>query len=139
MDSHGLADDLLEESYKDPAVIQESTPHIFEVITRFISSLTQEETYHGAQERGVNWGAIRTPDDLLDDGHLHDRGFWVKVDHPELGRSFTYPGPAGIWNDSPWQISRCAPLIGEHNEEVICGELGLTRTELGVLAEGGIV
>jgi benzylsuccinate CoA-transferase BbsE subunit len=139
MDSQGQAEDLMEERYRDTAVIQENTPHIFEVITKFIGNLTQEETYHGAQERGVNWGAIRTPDDLLEDGHLHDRGFWTNVEHPELGRTFTYPGPAGIWNDSPWQISRRAPLIGEHNEEVICGELGLTKVELAALAEGGVV
>ncbi|MDA0988752.1 MAG: CoA transferase [Chloroflexi bacterium] len=139
MDSHGLTDDLMEEKYRDPAVIQENTLHIFEVITKFIGSLTQEETYHGAQERGVNWGAIRTPDDLLDDDHLHDRDFWVKVNHPELGRTFTYPGPAGIWNESPWQISRRAPLIGEHNEEVLCGELGMTKADLVVLAESGVV
>ncbi len=139
MDGYGVADDLLEEQYSDPAVIQEKTDHIIEVMGKFIGGLTQEEAYHGAQERGVNWGAIRTPDELLDDGHLHDRGFWVNVEHPELGRSFTYPGPAGIWNDSPWRISRRAPLVGEHNEEVLCGELGLTRADLGLLAEGGAI
>ena len=139
MDGYGVADDLLEEQYNDPAVIQEKTSHIIEVVGKFIGGLTQEEAYHGAQERGVNWGAIRTPDDLLDDGHLHDRGFWSQVEHPELGRSFTYPGPAGIWNDSPWRISRRAPLVGEHNEEVLCGELGLTRADLGLLTEGGAI
>jgi crotonobetainyl-CoA:carnitine CoA-transferase CaiB-like acyl-CoA transferase len=139
MEGYGLAEDLREERYRDPAVIRENTPHIVEVITRFVASLTQDEAYHGAQERGVNWGAIRTPDDLLDDGHLHDRGFWAPVEHPELGRTFTYPGPAGIWNDSPWRISRRAPLVGEHNEEVLCGELGLSRLELAALAEGGVV
>ena len=72
-------------------------------------------------------------------GHLNDRGFWVEVPHPELDRSFKYPGPAGIYNGSPWRISRRAPLIGEHNEEIYCGELGLQRTELAYLAESGVV
>ena len=70
---------------------------------------------------------------------LNDRGFWVEVPHPELDRSFKYPGPAGIYNGSPWRISRRAPLIGEHNEEIYCGELGLQRTELAYLAESGVV
>ena len=139
MDGYGAAEDLLEERFSDTAVIQESTDHIFEVLERFVLGLTQEEAYHGAQERGINWGAVRTPDDLLDDGHLHDRGFWVSVEHPELGRSYTYPGPAGIWNDSPWRIYRRAPLVGEHNEEVLCGELGLSRADIAVLAEGGAI
>ena len=30
-------------------------------------------------------------------------------------------------------------MIGEHNEEIYCGELGLKRTELAYLAEAGVV
>ena len=61
--------------------------------------------------------------------------FWKAVDHPELGRSFIYPGEAAIYNGSPWRISRRAPLIGEHNAEIFCEELGLSRGELS--AAGG--
>ena len=71
--------------------------------------------------------------------HLEDRGFWAEVEYPELGKKFRHPGPAGIFNGSPWRISRRAPLIGEHNQEVLCEEMGLTRAELAVLAEGGVV
>ena len=139
MDGYGLADDLMDEKYRDQEVIQQNASHINDVAAAFFTHLTQEEVAYGGQERGFNWGAVRSPDDLLDDGHLYDRGFWVQVEHPELGRTFTYPGPAGIWNGSPWQISRRAPLIGEHNEEVLCAELGLPKAELAVLAEGGVV
>jgi hypothetical protein len=47
------------------------------------------------------------------------------VEHPEFGRNFIYPGEAAIYNGSPWQISRRAPLIGEHDTEVFCDELEL--------------
>ena len=139
MDSYGLAGDLVEERYKDPAIYSENASHIAEVVTNFVAHLTPDEVADGGQERGYTWGAIRAPDELVDDGHLNDRGFWVDVPHPELDRSFKYPGPAGIYNGSPWQISRRAPLIGEHNEEIYCGELGLGRTELVYLAEAGVV
>ena len=48
---------------------------------------------------------VRAPEELLDDAHLYDRGFWKQVEHPELGRSFVYPGEATIYNGSPWRIS----------------------------------
>jgi crotonobetainyl-CoA:carnitine CoA-transferase CaiB-like acyl-CoA transferase len=139
MDSHGLAGDLLDERYKDPKVFAESSAHINELVTKFVGSLTRDEIAHGGQERGFNWGAVRTPDELVGEGHLNDRGFWVDVEHPELGRSFKYPGAAGIYNGSPWRITNRAPLIGEHNEEIYCRELGLQRAELAYLAEAGVV
>ena len=139
MDGYGMADDLMDEKYQDGAEIQGSMPHIVETITKFVTSRTSDEIYNGAQERGFPWGIIRAPDDLLDDGQLQDRGFWVNVEHPELGRSFTYPGTAAIYGKSPWLLSRRAPLIGEHNREVLCGELGLTSAELAALAEGGVI
>ena len=60
-------------------------------------------------------------------------------EHPELGRSFVYPGEAALYNGTPWRISRRAPLIGEDNVAVLCDELGLSRGDLSVLAENGVV
>jgi benzylsuccinate CoA-transferase BbsE subunit len=139
MEGYGMAGDLLDEKYKDPAVIMEDIKHIDEVVIEFIKNNARDVVYHGFQQLGFSWGAVRTPDEQLEDGHLQDRGFWLEVEHPELGRSFPYPGSAAIWSDSPISISRRAPLIGEHNEEVLCGELGLTRGELSILTEGGAV
>ena len=139
LDSHGMADDLGDEKYQDPKVFAASTTHIEDVVTRFAASLTRDEIAHGGQERGFNWGAIRSADELVDEGHLNDRGFWVDVDHPELGRTFKYPGAAGIYNGSPWRISTRAPLVGEHNEEIYCGDLGLKKTDLAYLAEAGVL
>jgi crotonobetainyl-CoA:carnitine CoA-transferase CaiB-like acyl-CoA transferase len=140
LDSYGMAGDLKDAKYQDPAVIAANTSHIIDdLVAGFIASLPAEEVYHAAQERGFTWGAVRPPEALLDDPHLHDRGFWKHVEHPELGRSFTYPGEAAIYNGSPWRISRRAPLIGEHNTEIYCGELGLSRGELTVLAENRVL
>jgi crotonobetainyl-CoA:carnitine CoA-transferase CaiB-like acyl-CoA transferase len=57
----------------------------------------------------------------------------------ELGRSFAYPGEAAIYNGSPWGISRRAPLIGEHNAQVFCGEPGLSQGELSMLAQSRVI
>ena len=139
MDSHGLADNLTDERYQDSSVFNSEVAHIEKVVENFVASLPRDEIAHGGQELGFNWGAVRTPDELIDEGHLNDRGFWVDVAHPELGKTFKYPGAAGIYNGSPWRISSRAPLVGEHNEEILCGELGLLKTELAYLAEAGVV
>ena len=110
-----------------------------ELFLYLISSITRDEVYHGGQKRGFNMGAVWSPDEVMEDQHLEDRGFWTEVEYPELGKKFRHPGPAGIFNGSPWRISRRAPLIGEHNEEVLCRELGLTRGQLAILAEGSVI
>ena len=139
MDEYGLADDLKDEKYQDPQVLQDNGFHVTDVLTKFFASMPQDEVYHGGQERDFPWGAIRSMDEILDDGHLGDRGFYVEVEHPELGRKFIYPGAAAIYNGSPWKISRRPPLIGEHNQEILCGELGLSLNELIILAESGVI
>ena len=140
LDINGMAGDLRDPKYQDPAVIAGNTSHIIdELVANFIASLPAEEVYRAAQERGFTWGAVRPSEALLDDPHLHDRGFWKEVEHPELGRSFVYPGEAAIYNGSPWRISKRAPLIGEHNVEIFCDELGLSRNELCVLAENHVI
>ena len=140
LDTYGMAGDLKDGKYQDPAVIAANSSHIIDdLVASFIASLPAEKVYHAAQARGFTWGAVRAPEALLDDAHLHDRGFWKEVEHPELGRSFLYPGEAAIYNGSPWQISRRAPLIGEHNSEILGDELGLSRGELVLLAENRVI
>ena len=140
LDSYSMAGDLKDPKYLDPTVIAENTSHIIDdLVANFIANLPAEEAYHAAQARGFTWGVVRAPEELFDDKHLDDRGFWKQVEHPELGRSFVYPGEAALYNGSPWRISRRAPLIGEHNQNIFCGELGLSRQELSILAESRVV
>ena len=140
MDVYGMAGDLKDPKYQDPAVIAANSAHIIDgLLASFIASVPAEEVYHAAQARGFTWGAVRAPEALLDDAHLHDRNFWKTVDHPEIGRGFVYPGEAAIYNGSPWGISRRAPLIGEHNAEIFHDELGLSQGELSVLAETRVI
>ncbi len=139
MDEHGMAQDLLDEKYYAPDGIQENAFHITEVMAQFFAQMPQGEIWQGGQQRDFPWGGVRTLDDIIGDPHLEEREFFVEVEHPELGRSFTYPGAAAIYNGSPWNISRRAPLIGEHNQEILCGELGVSLAELNLLAESGVV
>ena len=138
LDEYDAADDLLDERYADPQVVVEQQEHISQVLRDFFPKVSSEEAYRGAQQRGHAWGAVRTIDDILADPHWEDRGFWIDVDHPELGERFRYPGAWAIYSDSPLAISRRAPLVGEHNAEVY-GALGLGADELAALSEDGVI
>ncbi len=82
------------------------------------SKLTAYEFFTGGQRRGFQIGIIYSPEEVLEDPHFVARGFPVEVEHPELGRTVTYPGAPYRFHRSPWCIRRRAPLLGEDNERV---------------------
>ena len=88
IDEHGLASDLLDEKYRSPGVISENQSHIRESFVNFLANLTRDEACHGLQKRGSNTGAIRSPDEVMQDPHPEDRAFWTDVDTPSLARHF---------------------------------------------------
>ena len=136
LDEYGMADDLHDPKYQDAAVVDANAHHIIEdVVGNFIASHTAEDVYHAAQSHGFTWGAVRPAEALLEDEHLHDRQFWKTVAHPEVDRTVVYPGEAAIYNTTPWRISRRAPLVGEHNDEIFGTELGLTTAEIAALSK----
>ncbi len=144
MDREGMVGDLWEEKYNDFSVLRGTPPtpegrHAVDLIGQFVVTHTSEEIYQGGQEIGNAWGVVRAPEENLDDPHWWDRGFFVEVEHPELGKSFTYPGAPFRMEGTPFTVSRRAPLLGEHNVEVYGGELGLSYKQLGSLGEKRVI
>jgi crotonobetainyl-CoA:carnitine CoA-transferase CaiB-like acyl-CoA transferase len=55
------------------------------------------------------------------------RGFFIEVEHLRLGR-MEYPGRPFMMSETPWQVSG-APLLGEHNREILIERLGYSEEE----------
>ncbi|MDP6226769.1 MAG: CoA transferase, partial [Dehalococcoidia bacterium] len=71
--------------------------------------------------------------------HLKERGYFVELDHPETG-ALKYPGPGFLIDGvNPMDGSRPAPRLGEHNAEILGGELGLSTEELGLLRASRVI
>ncbi|HEY7295930.1 MAG TPA: CoA transferase [Dehalococcoidia bacterium] len=144
MDEHGLAEDLRDPQYariiaENPYHRGEVAAHLAAVIGRFVQALPAEEVYRRGQALHMPWGPVRSPDENLDDPHWRDRGFFVEVEHPELGRSVTYPGLPYRLEGSPGRISTRAPLLGEHTYQVYVEELGVSPEALRELFEQGAI
>jgi crotonobetainyl-CoA:carnitine CoA-transferase CaiB-like acyl-CoA transferase len=75
---------------------------------------------------------------VLDDPHLRARGFWESVSHPE-GETRDLDGVPWRLSRSPAHIRLPAPRLGEHNDYVLRGLLGLSEEEMRELAEAGVV
>jgi len=91
----------------------------YDAVTAFFMTKTKLELFELARERGLLLGPCSTIEDVVESPQWRDRGYWVEVEHPELGRSFRYPGPFVKLSATPIQYRRRAPLLGEHNSGVL--------------------
>ena len=83
------------------------------------SRLSAYDFFVGCQRRGLAVGVIYSPDEAFEDEHFKARGFQTSLTHDDLGRTFRYPGAPYLLPASPWQLSRRAPKLGEHNREIL--------------------
>ena len=90
---------------------------------RFFGNRTKAEIYHRALTHRIQIYPLSTTADMLVDKQLSGRDFWVDLDHPELGKTIRYPGPFARASETSVGVRRRAPLIGEHNAEIL-GEAG---------------
>ena len=110
-----------------------------EAVGKFFLTHTVAEIYQRALETGMVLYPVADCKDLAENPQLRARGFWQEVEHPELDTTITYPGAWVKMSEGACGIRRRAPLIGEHNQEVYEGELGLSREELSSLKQAGII
>ena len=117
----------------------EHDAEVHAALQTFFAAKTKHHIYTEAQRRRLPLAPVNTPGDLVESPQLQARGFFVDVEHPELGTSVRYPGAPYALSATPWRITRRPPLLGEHNEDIYMQELGMSRDELSALHAGGII
>ena len=135
----GKAQDLGEPQWEDLLYRREHADHLFDVLDEWAKDYSVAELMEGAQLRRIPYAMVRPLEAVAEDPQLNARGFFAAVAHPELGRTFPYPGGPFFCTATPWRISRRPPLLGEHNEEVYKGELGISAQQLTELASRGVI
>jgi CoA:oxalate CoA-transferase len=107
------------------------------IISAWAAGQKAKEVYRRAGAARVPIAFVHALGDLLESEHLRAREYFQEVEHPLAGRR-TYPGPPFRMGEVEWRAGR-APLLGEHNREVYCGELGLGAGDLARLRAAGVV
>ena len=90
------------------------------------------------QAAGVPAGVVQTPEDLRNDPQLAHRGHFRMLDHPTMGRR-AYDGPSFRLSETPANLRKAAPLLGEDNEYVWKNVAGLGDEEyVELLIDGAL-
>ena len=109
-----------------------------EHISAWTSQLDAWEMTELLQSRGVAAIPVMDAEERLYDRHNRERGLYKEIEHPSLG---VEPIFNLMWNleKNPPSIRSHAPLLGQHNEQVLCGMLGLSQAELEDLKSRQVV
>ena len=91
-------------------------------------------------ELGVCWGRYQTFKQLVDDDPRCsvDGGLFQEVDQPQIG-TYLSPGSPLAFDGALAVEPTPAPRLGEHTEEILADDLGLTTAEIGSLRANGTV
>ncbi|MEK7873357.1 MAG: CoA transferase [Chloroflexota bacterium] len=98
----------------------------------------REDIFRACQDRRVPFAPVYAVSEVLRHPHLEHRGFFQDTEYPGAGR-VRVPGLPFKMSETPWTLRRPAPRLGQHNEEVLCGRLGLSRQDLVDLARAGVI
>jgi len=96
-----------------------------------------EDVMKMLQAAGVPAGIVQTMEDVVDrDPHLKAREFLIPMKHPVIG-VFGHPNPPFKLKGTPPRI-RTSPCLGQHNECICTGLLGMSDEEFVELVREGV-
>lgn len=90
------------------------------------------------QEVGIPCGLISTIQDVFNHPQAQARNLKVEIEHPTAGM-VGFPGFPYKMSQTPAELYRPPPLLGEHNEEILNELLNYTREEVVHLKDQGAI
>ena len=123
--------------YATPPERLDKLNEIFARIEQWTMTKTKFEVMEICNPLNIPVGPILSMKELMEDEGLRETGTIVDVEHPERGTYVSVGCPIKL-SDSPAEVIR-SPLLGEHTEEILTGDLGYEGDDLVRVLESGAV
>ena len=121
--------------FKEMLEVEELEPAIIE---KWVIEKTTKEVVDALVKTGVPVGAVQNLDEAQITPQADAREMFVKVDHPVLGEIIE-PGFPIKFSETKGDITKPAPLLGEHTEEVLKTFLGISEDDIKSFRETGVI
>jgi benzylsuccinate CoA-transferase BbsF subunit len=109
-----------------------------ELVGQWTATQDRDDMAQRLQAAGVTSAAgIRQPE-MLNHEHYQHRQTFVPLPHPKFPEGIVY-GLFWKLSDTPGALRTPAPMLGQHNAEILGGLLGLSEEELQRLEEAGVL
>ncbi|MEB3101671.1 CaiB/BaiF CoA transferase family protein [Ferviditalea candida] len=108
------------------------------IVADWVKTINRKELIELLDEHGVPVSPIYNIKDIFEDEHYRERENIVEVSHPRLGK-IKMPGIVPKFSETPGSIRNVGPDLGEHNEEILCELLQLSKDEFNKLKENHVI
>jgi crotonobetainyl-CoA:carnitine CoA-transferase CaiB-like acyl-CoA transferase len=130
---------LLDPKFASRQSRQEHWEELRDLVAPKLAQWNNLDLMQATMAKGLVIGLVQSPHQVVHSPHLAERGFFVEIEHAEVG-ALKYPGPGFLLDGAnPMQPTRAAPRLGEHNAAIYCDQLGLTNDELGRLRAARVI
>jgi len=106
-------------------------------IAQWTRAHPREEIVDALRANGLRAAPVESVGELFDDPQLAHRGVWRRAPHAGLGEIGLMAPPFAL-SETAARPDRAGPTLGEHNEAVFKGLLGLGADEYASLAADGV-
>ncbi|HJY83319.1 MAG TPA: CoA transferase [Candidatus Binatia bacterium] len=114
------------------AVRKENEDTLEEIITAWTQERSADEVTRSLQQVGIAAYPSLDGKDMLANPQVAVRGFFVELEHPEVGKR-PHLGIPWKMSRTPCEISRPAPCLGQDTDYVLSDILGLSREDIASL------
>ncbi|HET7085404.1 MAG TPA: CoA transferase [Rhizomicrobium sp.] len=133
----GRPDLLTDPRFSDPANLKTNMPQLTAILDEIFSAQPMSHWYDVFNGVHVTFGAVRGPQDVIDDPQLAANEIVVSLDGAGGKLTSTISSPIQVQGVAKVPAKR-APEIGEHNQAIL-RQLGFNADEIDILRASGAV
>ncbi|HVZ09429.1 CaiB/BaiF CoA transferase family protein [Rhodopila sp.] len=108
------------------------------LVTAWTLGLTKAEVVAAAKRFKIPVAPVRTPVEVMNDAHMHERGMLERIDHPALGPIVVPNSPLRL-HGADRVATLPSPALGQHNREVYGEWLGLGEAGVDALKQARVI
>ena len=123
----------------EAAVMSELGQELNKQFVDYFKSHTAKEAIQMIIDLKLGAAVINNCEDVMSDPHWQKRGDWVRYEDQTLEKEVTAFGFVPKLSDTPGQVWRGAPRLGQDTEAVLEKLLDYTPEEIGALKGNGII
>ena len=131
-------EELQDERFSTSSGRIENGEELKQLLLEGLANWDRKPLFQASGERRLVFGMAQDAGDLYECPQLTARDFFVEVDHPVAGKA-KYAGMGPKLSEYEYEVHRPAPLLGQHNIEIYCQELGYSSQELVSLRATGVI